>query len=277
MQNCAAPRVDAAWRMRFSLKKCCTTCRPRPSPPKIAPCGHADVGEPDVGVVGRHVERPQELDDLEARACRSATRNAVMPSPSPALPLVRAKIRSYCARVDAGVPRLLAVDDPLVAVAHGVRLHVRGVGAVLGLGDAEREAAPAFGEVVEPLRLLLLGAVVEHQQQADVVADDRVLVLQVVVQPEALAGEVLADDRHAEVGAVLAAVLLRERVAVVAGGVGAAPRLARAAPPTPRSAGRRAPSRCGRPRGGGRRSGCCRPACSSGLISRSMKSSSSSR
>ena len=39
-------------------------------------------------------------------------------------------------------------------------------------------------------------------------------------------GEVLADDRHAEVGAVLAAVLLRERVAVVAGGVGAAPRLA---------------------------------------------------
>ena len=57
--------------------------------------------------------------------------------------------------VDAGVPGLLAVDDPLVAVALGVRLHVRGVGAVLGLGDAEREAAPAFGEVVDPLGLLL--------------------------------------------------------------------------------------------------------------------------
>ena len=39
-------------------------------------------------------------------------------------------------------------------------------------------------------------------------------------------GEVLADDRHAEVGAVLAAVLLRERVAVVAGGVGEPPGLA---------------------------------------------------
>ena len=48
-------------------------------------------------------------------------------------------------------------------------------------------------------------------------------------RPRPLRGEVLADDRHAEVGAVLAAVLLRERVAVVAGGVGAPARLARAA------------------------------------------------
>ena len=119
-----------------------------------------------------------------------------------------------------GVPRLLAVDDPLVAVALGVGLHPRGVGAVLRLGDPEREAATPEGEVVDPLLLLLLGAVLQHQQQADVVADDRVLVLQVVVQAEALGGEVLADDRHPEVRAVLAAVLLRERVAVVAGLVG---------------------------------------------------------
>ena len=44
-----------------------------------------------------------------------------------------------------------------------------------------------LGEVVDPLRLLLVGAVGDHQQQPDVVADDRVLVLQVAVQPEALA------------------------------------------------------------------------------------------
>ena len=155
-----------------------------------------------------------------------------MPMPSPALPLVRAKIRSYCA---LWMP-VFHVFSPLMTHSSpsrsAVRLHVRRVGAVLGLGDAEREAASTFGEVVDPLRLLLLGAVGDHQQQADVVADDRVLVLQVVVQAEALAGEVLADDGHAEVRAVLAAVLLRERVAVVAGGVGAAPRLARAAAPT---------------------------------------------
>src|SRR5439155_15602392 len=51
------------------------------------------------------------------------------------------------------------------------------------------------------------------------------LVLQVVVQTESVPREVLADHGHAEVGAVLAAVLLRERVPVVAGGVGAAAHL----------------------------------------------------
>ena len=52
------------------------------------------------------------------------------------------------------------------------------------------------------------------------------LVLQVVVQSEALAREVLSDDRHAEVRAVLAAELLRQRVPVVPGSVGEPPGLA---------------------------------------------------
>ena len=65
----------------------------------------------------------------------------------------------------------------------------------------------------------------EHEQQGDVVADDHVLVLQVAVQAEALARQVLADDGHAEVGAVPAAVLGGEGVAVVPGGVGAPHRL----------------------------------------------------
>ena len=39
MQNCAAPRLEAAWRIRFSLKKCCTTARPRPSVPRMALSG----------------------------------------------------------------------------------------------------------------------------------------------------------------------------------------------------------------------------------------------
>ena len=59
----------------------------------------------------------------------------------------------------------------------------------------------------------------------DVVADDGVLVLQIVVQAEALGRQVLADHRHAEVRAVPAAALHREGVAVVAGGVGPAARL----------------------------------------------------
>ena len=96
MQNWAAPSDDAAWRMRFSLTKLCTTWRPRPSSPKIVDWLHADVGELDGGVVGRHVERPQELDDLEA-GVSVGTMKAVMPVPSPGWPLVRAKITSWVA------------------------------------------------------------------------------------------------------------------------------------------------------------------------------------
>ena len=65
----------------------------------------------------------------------------------------------------------------------------------------------------------------QHQHQADVVADDRVLVLQIVVQAETFRREMFADDGHAEVGAVLAAVLLRERITIVAGVVGELARL----------------------------------------------------
>ena len=46
------------------------------------------------------------------------------------------------------------------------------------------------------------------------------LVLQIVVQAEALCGKMLADHGHPEVGAVLAAVALRDREAQMAGGVG---------------------------------------------------------
>ena len=46
------------------------------------------------------------------------------------------------------------------------------------------------------------------------------LVLQIVVQAKPLGGEMLADHRHPEIGAVLAAVALRDRKAQVSGGVG---------------------------------------------------------
>ncbi len=52
------------------------------------------------------------------------------------------------------------------------------------------------------------------------------LVLQVIVQAKPLGGEMLADHRHPEVGAVLAAILLRNRKAQMAGGVGQVLRLA---------------------------------------------------
>src|ERR1700712_6149909 len=95
-QYCAAPSDDAAWRMRFSLKKCWTTCRPLPSPPKIAPLGTRmlvnDTWAWSVGMLDVHryssILKPSESVGV---------RNAVIPSPSPGLPDVRAMIMSYCA------------------------------------------------------------------------------------------------------------------------------------------------------------------------------------
>ena len=101
---------------------------------------HAHVGEPDVRVVGGHVERPQELEHLEARALgRHEERGDAVAVAGLAAGAGHDHV--VLRLVDAGVPRLLAVDDPLVAVAHRRGLHVRGVAAVVRLGDAEREAA----------------------------------------------------------------------------------------------------------------------------------------
>ena len=125
--------------------------------------------------------------------------------------------------MDAGIPRLLAVDHPLPAIQDRRGLHVRGIRPVAGFGDAECEVPSPLGEVVHPRGLPQVGAIVQHQQQTDVVAHDRVLILQVAVQPQAVARQMLPDDRHSQVGAVHTAVLHREGVTVKAGVVGTAP------------------------------------------------------
>ena len=186
MQYCAAPRLDAACRMRFSLKKCWTTPRPRPSPPRIAACGTrtlvSDTRAWSVGML-----KVQRYSSTANPGASVGTRNAVIPWPSPAVPLVRAKIRSASAACTPVFQVFSPSIDPDVAVADGAGLHVGRVRAVIRLGDAEREEARAVREAVHPLRLLRRRAVLQHQQQADVVADDRVLVLQIAVQAEPLA------------------------------------------------------------------------------------------
>ncbi len=128
--------------------------------------------------------------------------------------------------VNAGIPGFGAIDAPAIAVAHAGRLHVGSVGTVLGLGDAEGKAHAALEEPIDPLLLLFLGAVGEHQQHADIVGDNRVLGLKIVVQTKALDRQMLPDNRHSEIGAVLAAIPLGERIAIVAGFIGGAARLA---------------------------------------------------
>jgi len=175
---------------------------------------HPDVTEADPGVVGRHIERPQILLDGEtARGHRRQERGDAVGVAGP--PAGTGEDQVVRRGVHAGVPGLLPVDHPARTPAHlpipghcprRRGLHERGVRAMRRLGDPEREPPPAGGQVLGPFRALLRGPVVDHQQQADVVADDHVLVLQVAVQPEALARQVLPDDRHAQVCAIPAAV-----------------------------------------------------------------------
>ena len=178
-----------------------------------------------MAVVGGHVEGPQHLLDLEAGRVGGDQERGDAAAVA-CLAAGAGHDHVVLGLVDAGVPGLLAVDRPLVAVALGVGLHVGGVGAVVGLGDAEGEPLGALEHPLDPLLLLLGRAVVHHQQHADAVADDRVLGLQIVVEAEALGRQVLADDRHREIPALLAPHRLGQSEAVVPGLVGAAARLA---------------------------------------------------
>ena len=155
----------------------------------------------------------------------TGTRKAEMPRASPALPEVRAKTRSTVAVCMPVLNRFMPLIIQSPPCFDGRGLHEGGVRAVIGLGQAEGDALPAGEHALEIAVLLLLGAEAVQQQRHREIADDRALVLQVVVQAEPLVGEMLADDRHGEVGAFLAAQLLGQGEAQMARFVGAAAHL----------------------------------------------------
>ena len=142
-----------------------------------------------------------------------------MPSGEPGSPDVRANTMSCVAWCSPELNRFVPLMTHSSPSGDGGRLEVRRVGAVIRLGEPEREPAGAVEEARHPLGALLVGAEVAHHEHRREVPDDRALVLQIVVQPEALRREVLADDRHLEVGRVVTAVLRGERVAEPAGRV----------------------------------------------------------
>ena len=135
--------------------------------------------------------------------------------------------------VHAGVEPLGAVDDPVVAVRHGRGLQPGGIGAVVGFGQPERHRPLAGDQGVGPLLLLRVGAEPVHHDDLREVADDRRLVLQVVVQPETLVRQVFPDDRHVDVAAVAAAELRRADRSAASPPRRRAFASRRAGPPTP--------------------------------------------
>ena len=159
-------------------------------------------------MVGRHVEGPHILLDLHAFALRGhqeagdAARVAVIAGGA-------GEQHAVGRDMHAGVPHLLAVDPPALAVVGRTAprrgLHPGRIRAVLGLGQAESDAVSSRDRAVDHRLLLVAAVAVEHHHQRQI-ADDRMLVLQIVVQAQPLGREMLADHRHPEVGTVLAAV-----------------------------------------------------------------------
>ena len=199
--------------------------RHRQAPPEFAEqriLGNEHVGETDTGVIGRHVEGPQILLDVHAFAVgrHKKAGDAVGVA---VLARGAGEQRAMGGDVHAGRPHLPAVDRPaghaVLRRALRAGFHMRGVGAVVGLGQAEGDAVFAGDAALDHRPLLGASVQVEHGHERKI-ADDRVLVLQIVVQAQALGGEVLADHRHPQVRAIFAAVLLGESEAVVAGLVG---------------------------------------------------------
>jgi len=121
-------------------------------------------------------------------------------------------------------PHLVAVDpvsgDAITHFGHGARVDVRCVRAVIFLGQAKGPAHFAGEHLRDEVPLLLFGAKVTQHQHLHEVADDGAFILQIIVKAKALGGQVMPDDSHGEVGAILAAKLLRDGKAIMPGGIG---------------------------------------------------------
>ena len=188
MQNCAAPSARGGLADAVLVhERAAPAASPRPSSPEDRVGGTRTSVERDLGVVGGHVERPPVESTLEARAVgRHEERGDAA---------ARARLAARAREdevvggdVHAGVEALGAVDDPVVAVAaRRVVSSQVASRAVVGLGQAEGEPHLARDAAARSARLLLGRAERVQHQHGREVADDRRLVLRVVVQAEAAA------------------------------------------------------------------------------------------
>ncbi len=173
---------------------------------------HEHIRKADSRVIGRHVEGPHILLDLHAgrfgrhQETGDAARIAVIAAGA-------GEQRAMGGDMHAGGPHLLAVDHPsLDAVAgrlHRAGFHMGRIRAMLGLGEAKGDAVFSDQRSLDHRLLVVAAVAVEHGDEREI-ADDRVLVLQVVVQAKSLGREMLADHGHPEIGAIPAAITLRD-------------------------------------------------------------------
>ena len=153
----------------------------------------------------------------------AGTRKQVMPRASPSLPEVRAN-SAQCVATCMPVVHIFSplITQPLTPSRVACTARVSIWVASEPCSGSVRPKVMRYLPVIEPSIIAFCSSravAVEHGDDRQI-ADDRMLVLQIVVQAEALGGKMLADHRHPEVGTVLAAIALRDREAQMAGVVG---------------------------------------------------------
>ena len=189
-------------------------------PVKDGAVGHAHVLQFGFGVVAGHVECPVVVKHfVTGRVGRHDERRHALGVAG----LARGA-REHQVAVRARhltVPALHAVDDPVVAVAFGDRVHPGGVAAVARFGQPEGQVHLAGDDALD-VRLLLRRAVGVEQRHEGKIADDRQLVLQVVVQAQPPGGQMLADGGDHQTADRLTAAGLGQAEPEMAGRVGAA-------------------------------------------------------
>ncbi len=181
--------------------------------------GYGHIGELDLAVVAGHVECPPVERDGETRRVGGDQERGDAPGMS-GLTGGAGEDQVVGGAVHAGVPPLGAVDHPAVAVGHGAGLQPGCVRPVFRLGEPERHRAFPGDQRLRPFAALRVGAEPLDHDHLGEIADDRRLVLQVVVQSDPFGGQMFTDDGHVEVGAVPAAQRRRQPVAQPAGLVG---------------------------------------------------------
>ena len=166
------------------------------------------------GGVGRHEERGDA--DRRARLARGAREDDV--------------VRRV---VQPGVEPLRAVDHPLVAVADGGRLEVGRVGAVVRLGEPEREpAACRRGSRASTRRCCSSVPKSRIMSTVGKLPTIELSFCRSLCSPRPLAARCSRMIAISRLRRVVTAVLRRQRLAQPARGVGAPAHLARAAPPS---------------------------------------------
>ena len=186
---------------------------------------HPHIRQRNARVIGRHIERPKIFLDFETGRIRRYQK-AADTARGTVIAGGAGKNHVVIGNMETGIPHFLTIDQPAVhavALARlGARFHPCRIRAVVGFGQAKSHAVRSGQHAVNENILLFGRAEIAEHQDLGEIADNRAFILQIIVQPQALFGEVFTNNRHCQIGAVLSAIFFRQGKAQMSGRVGTA-------------------------------------------------------